>query len=194
MAMKWILLISIGIAVTSCSSRKIKNEEQVYDEAALAYCQCVLVDTTRIINTDSCKSRMQAILSSDEEKKYFLSDTNRFYFEATMRLEKVCPNWMSILKRQAEALAQERSYLPQPASNEFTGTLLSWEKLPKGEGEYEIVVKSAKDSATRTFISQARPPAGGSPDIIYVTFEPNEAAYHEKYPFRAVQVRFTNKK
>ena len=193
MVMKWILIVSMGIMVASCSSRKIKSEEQVYDEAALAYCQCVLVDTTRIVNTDSCKLRMQATLNDKEEEKYFLPDTGNFYFQATMRLQKVCPNWMNILKRQAEALARSDSYRWQPAINEFAGTILLWQKLEHGEGEYELVMKSIKDSTTRTFITQAKPPKGDEPAILYVTFEPNEAAYHEKYPYRAVQLRFTNK-
>lgn len=193
MVMKWILIVSTGIVIASCSSRKIKSEEQVYEEAALTYCQCVLVDTTRTVNTDSCKLRMRATLNSDEENKYFLPDTSNFYFQATMRLEKVCPNWMSILKRQAEALAKNESYRVQPAITEFAGTILSWQKLQQGEGEYELVMKSAKDSITRTFITQAKPPKGDEPAILYVTFEPNEAAYHEKYPFRAVQIRYTNK-
>lgn len=203
MAMKWILIGSIGIMIASCTS-KTGNEkvlEEFKHEGALAYCECVFADTSGLINIDSCRS--QTMKKLDEKKKnesrFAVLDTMEFeiYFEPD-EMEKVCPGWKDLmankLEETATKLAKEKSYLPTPEGDEFTGTLLSWEKLPQGEKEYEIVVRSAMDSTTRTFITQARPPAGGDPGIIYVTFEPNEAAYHEKYPFRAVQVRFTNKK
>jgi hypothetical protein len=204
MIMKWILIGCIGMVITACSSKKSGEEllKEFRRKAALTYCECVFTDTTRIINRDSCgvetANKMERLKT--EDKQYASLNTTEFEYFMEPEMEQVCPGFKELLGRQIKRLeariremAEDDLYL-QATTNEFSGKLLSWEKLPKGEGEYEIVVRSAKDSTTRTFISQAHPPKDDDADIIYVIFEPNEAAYHEKYPFRAVQVRFVNKK
>jgi len=194
--MKWILAGCIGIMIAGCSSNKNKEGElvQLHKEAARVYCECIFGDTLNFRGEDSCIALSRKIVDP--------AQTDSLYSEKVIliQLEANCPGWKELMQRQYERLndaatklAQDRSYLPTLSENEHAGTLLSWKKLPKGEGEYELVMRSEKDSTTYTFITQAKPPKGAEPHIIYVTFEPNEAAYHEKYPYRAVKVGFTHK-
>lgn len=196
MDMKWILTGCIGIMLAACSSNKNNDERlmQLHKEAARVYCECIFGDTLKFTGEDSCVALSNKIV---EPVKTDSIDSDLLVYR---ELEANCPGWKELMQRQyqrlndaATKMAQDRSYQPTPSDNEHSGTLLSWQKLPKGEGEYELVMRSAKDSTTYTFITQAKPPKGAEPHTIYVTFEPNEAAYHEKYPYRAVQVRFTHK-
>ena len=201
MDMKWILVTCMVLVLSSCLSnnkQKETDEQKLSRRTALRYCECLLIDTTRGINTDSCFIEKMREMTRD--KNYTFIRDSAFVHTLDSTLDKQCLGWRELLERQrkrleqgATKLANDESYLISSGGSELAGTLLSWKKLPQGENEYEIVVKSTTDGFIRTFISQARPPKSGMPDVIYVTFEPNEAAYPEKYPLRVVKVRVTNK-
>lgn len=199
MDMKWTLIGCIGIMIASCGSDNKGKAIDLRKEGSVLLCECVMADTVNF-KQDSCLKEVGEKFNELLHKENFSAlDTMEFeiFFEPD-EMEEVCPGWKALVNRKqltdaATDMAKDKSYMPA-VENEMAGKILSWQKLEKGEGEYEIVVRSTKDSITHTFITQAKPPKGDEPAIIYITFEPNEAAYHEKYPFRAVQVRFTSKK
>lgn len=206
MDMKWIWLVSVIIIIAGCATRA--DKKNAIGQVAQSYCECIYADTTKRINTDSCFKASVAVNATAVTEAGLDSNFSRMMdgdmeeagVDLAVELERMCPGWALLELRQKEKLQQvgvqlanQKDYLPA-GNNIFSGKVLTWQLLPKGEKEYEIKMMAKDGRTTRTFITQIPPsPAVESAAIIHITFEKNEAAFHEKYEYRAVQLSFSKK-
>jgi hypothetical protein len=100
MAMKWILIISTGIAIAACSSNKNNEEklQQLHRKAARVYCECIFADTMNFKGEDSCVTISNKII---EPVKTDSIDSDLLVFR---ELEKNCPGWKEFMQRQMQKL------------------------------------------------------------------------------------------
>jgi hypothetical protein len=206
MYMKWIWLVSIVI-IAGCAAKG--DKKNAVGKVAQSYCECIYADTTKWINTDSCFKASVAVNAADVKQAGLDSnfsgmmdgDMEEAGVDLAVELERMCPGWSLLelrrnekLQQAAIQLAKQKDYLPA-GDNIFSGKVLTWQLLPKGEKEYEIKMMAKDGVTTRTFITQIPPsPAVESAAIIHITFEKNEAAFHEKYEYRAVHLNLLSNK